>query len=239
MTINLEKELLKQNRKVATPKELLAIKEYDRLSDIVEDDALSRIGLNSQLIEGREVKNTISELAEQTAKFEQQRVFHISQIESLCKKYMLRFLPTKYYKGTIDNQLPLKIQSFEIANQVRMNENNSYIVAPKGSFRLEEKPKDPLLFYKINEEYFFLIHKWGNDLSVLRKFKKVLYSPLFCFLSVLAVTGYLSFFGEKGMVVSFFISGGWMLFYIICGFIEKKWMCFKKYESDDWRSNTL
>jgi len=41
------------------------------------------------------------------------------------------------------------------------------ILAPSKLFQLEDKD-DPLLFAPIGNDYFYLIHKWGNDLHPLR-----------------------------------------------------------------------
>ena len=42
------------------------------------------------------------------------------------------------------------------------------IVAPSKLFKLENAD-DPLLFAPMGNDYFYLIHKWGNDLHPLRK----------------------------------------------------------------------
>ena len=42
------------------------------------------------------------------------------------------------------------------------------IIAPSKLFKLENYD-DPLLFAPIGNGYYYLIHKWGNDLSPLRK----------------------------------------------------------------------
>ena len=42
------------------------------------------------------------------------------------------------------------------------------IMAPSKSFRLKNYD-DPLLFAPIGNGYYYLIHKWGNDLNKLRK----------------------------------------------------------------------
>lgn len=185
MKVNLEKELIRQNRRIAAPKELLLIGEYDRLGDIATDTTLEKLGINAAATQGKELKEKIAGLKEQTENFNQERVFHISQIETLCKKYYLKFLPSVYYKGSIDPLLPVKINQFEIAYSVSCEKWNSYIAAPKTSFRLEEKPKDPLLFYKINDEYFYLIHKWGNDLSITRRILPLLATTRFTVLLLL------------------------------------------------------
>ncbi len=74
MKINLEKELVKENVKLATPKELLLIKEYERQTELVENNALERIGLNKNIKSGRFIKNTIDSLKKETLKFNQERV---------------------------------------------------------------------------------------------------------------------------------------------------------------------
>jgi len=183
-TINLEKSLIRENRKLAMPKELLLINEYDKFTPLVENDALSRVGLNRTLKEGKNIKNRINQKREQTKAFTQERVFHISQIKGICEKYRLRFLPTRKYRGIIDNDLPNRISTFEVAYNLKCTEYNTRIVAPMESFELEKRPKDPLMFYEINEEYFYLIHKWGNDLSLSRAILPLFESGLFCWLFI-------------------------------------------------------
>jgi hypothetical protein len=41
-------------------------------------------------------------------------------------------------------------------------------MAPSVLFRLEKKD-DPLLFVPLGNSYFYLVHKWGNDLHPFRK----------------------------------------------------------------------
>lgn len=206
MKINLEKELIKANKKLATPEELLILTEYEKNGALLKDDSLKRVGLTQNLKKGNEIKTKAEKLKAETLKFDQSRVFHISQIKETCMKYYLRFLPSIHYKGTLDKELPFKINAFEAAYQVKCqcdrNEvgpiefqfyihidpvtgnqelrnifgsemktpiQNTFIMAPKSSFELQEVPKDPLFFYKINEEYYYLIHKWGNDLNIGRR----------------------------------------------------------------------
>ena len=58
-------------------------------------------------------------------------------------------------------------------------------MAPSVLFRLEKKD-DPLLFVPLGNEYYYLIHKWGNDLHPFRKalmwpFKNIWNLLLSCF----------------------------------------------------------
>ena len=41
-------------------------------------------------------------------------------------------------------------------------------MAPSALFRLE-KTDDPLLFVPLGNNYYYLVHKWGNDLHPFRK----------------------------------------------------------------------
>jgi len=176
--VNLEKSLIKQNKKLITPEELLILNEYDKLTNLVEEESntLKRIGLDTNFIQGKSIKDSLSRKTEDTKQFNQERVFHISQIESICQKYYLRFLPINRYKGSVDKLLPSKVTNFEIAYDKKCMQQNLMIIAPAESFKLEKKPVDPLLFYQINSEYYYLIHKWGNDLNIFRRFKALLSS---------------------------------------------------------------
>lgn len=198
MTINLEKELIRQNKIILSNSELLKVAEYERQPTLTENTILQRLGINETILTGREIKKKLNDKIEQTKKFNQERVFHISQIKALCLKYYLRFLQVEYYKGAIDEHLPFKIGTFEHAHGITLNKNNTYIVAPPESFKLEERPKDPLMFYKINSEYFYLVHKWGNDLSITQRLKSVFstgYSVFLLTFFVAMIIGYVIGYG--------------------------------------------
>lgn len=199
MTINLEKALIKANKKVLAPEELLLVKEYETNGALINDDSLRRVGLSQQIQLAKDTIDSHRNKEDETKRFKQERVFHISQIEQTCNNYRLRFLPSVLYKGTIDKELPFKITNFEAAYNVKCEcveprdwrwvgndeTQNTFIMAPASSFKLQEKPKDPLFFYKINDEYYYLIHKWGNDLNVFRRMFPLLSKSWFYYLSML------------------------------------------------------
>lgn len=97
---------------------------------------------------------------------ETDKIYHISQIKSVCIDYRLRFLDSKYFKGEIPQEAFGKIS--EIEKQHAIEVKGFKIVAPSKLFKLKDKD-DPLLFAPIGNDYFYLIHKWGNDLHPLRK----------------------------------------------------------------------
>lgn len=200
LTVNLEKKLSRQPVSKVKASELLLIKEYDRLGkDVVNSEILDRVGINNAAIEGKRLTDEKDAYLKQAKKFNLDKVYHISQIEKVCKKYRLRFLPSAMFKGNIDPILVDKISTFEVTYGVQCKSviadrwdlydkergNNTFIAAPASSFALQEKPKDPLFFYKINEEYYYLIHKWGNNISLFRQLGNLLEKKMFLWVPVI------------------------------------------------------
>ena len=97
---------------------------------------------------------------------ETDKIYHIDQIKKICIEYRLRFLDSKYFKGEIPTEGISKIKSLEKAHNIDID--GFKIIAPSKLFRLEDKD-DPLLFAPIGNNYYYLIHRWGNDLHPLRR----------------------------------------------------------------------
>ncbi|NER17508.1 hypothetical protein [Spongiivirga citrea] len=94
------------------------------------------------------------------------RIYHIAQIKKICIDYRLRFLDSKYFKSKIPQRAISEIKALEKSHNIEID--SFKIIAPSKLFKLE-KADDPLLFTPIGNGYFYLIHKWGNDLHPLRK----------------------------------------------------------------------
>ncbi len=97
---------------------------------------------------------------------ETRKIFHLSQIKKVCIDYRLRFLDIKYFKGNLPKEAIEKITQLEKDHQTTLD--GFKIMAPSVLFRLK-KTDDPLLFVPLGNNYFYLIHKWGNDMSFFRK----------------------------------------------------------------------
>ncbi|NAS13426.1 hypothetical protein [Poritiphilus flavus] len=94
------------------------------------------------------------------------RIFHKEQIKKICIEYRLRFLDSRYFKGEIPVEALSRIKRLETQHDTSLK--GFKIVAPSKLFKLEDK-NDPLLFAPIGNDYFYLIHHWGNDLHPLRR----------------------------------------------------------------------
>lgn len=97
---------------------------------------------------------------------ETERIYYIDQIKDICIDYRLRFLDSKYFKGSLPYEAISKIKALEKLHSTELK--GFKIIAPSKLFKLENAD-DPLLFAPIGNGYFYLIHKWGNDLSPFRK----------------------------------------------------------------------
>lgn len=115
-------------------------------------------------------------------------IYHISAIKKTCVDYRLRFLDAKLFKNNLPEEAELKIKKLE--NQHNTKLENLKIMAPSKLFRLKN-PDDPLLFVPLGNDYYYLIHKWGNDLNPLRK---LLVAPFKNFGNLLFASLVLSFF---------------------------------------------
>lgn len=114
---------------------------------------------------------------------DQTRIFHMDAIRETCVNYDLKFLPTSLYRGALDAGIPAAIEALRTSNKGKLPTTKGdfdadwrrkevtefFIAAPKQAFALQERPKDPLLFCKLDENLFYLVHKWGDDLSRLRR----------------------------------------------------------------------
>ena len=97
---------------------------------------------------------------------ESDRVYHISQIKEICIDFRLRFLDATLYKGTFPAEAVDEIKRIEATHQTNLS--NLKMVAPAKLFKLDNAD-DPLLFAPMGNGYFYLIHKWGDDLHPMRK----------------------------------------------------------------------
>lgn len=162
---NLESQLLKIRNKKLAEQDILAL-----VKDIFEKTRQE----NEQVLEtlysgsGETPNNFNFDL------LESDRIFHISEIKKICIDYRLRFLDSKFFKAEFPMEAISKIKRLEKEHQIAIE--SFKIIAPSKLLKLENAD-DPLLFAPMGNDYFYLIHKWGNDLHPLRK---LLMWPLKC-----------------------------------------------------------
>lgn len=115
------------------------------------------------------------------------QIFDLSDIKKLCIKYRLRFLPTKYFNAPFPSEAINAVKKLE--KEINAEISNFMIVAPSKLFKLEDANSDPLLFIPLQDNKFYLVHQWGNDLSWHRR---LLAWPLKSFAKLAATLGVFS-----------------------------------------------
>ncbi|MDG1710667.1 MAG: hypothetical protein P8H51_00135 [Flavobacteriaceae bacterium] len=140
------------------------------------------------------------------------KIYHIDQIKKVSINHRLRFLDLKYFKNKLPDSAYEDIQQLEALHDTRLS--GFKIMAPSALFRLE-KTDDPLLFAPLGNDYYYLVHKWGNDLHPLRK---VMMWPFKNIWNLLGLILIISFFATEIMPMNLFTkspdaSTYWMLLF--------------------------
>ena len=136
------------------------------------EESLNRLKTKNIDQHEKELKNLINHLNINSfnsfdfEKLDPKKIYSINTIKSVCIDYRLRFLDIKYFKNKLPNEVFQKIKSLEKTHNTNIGDFK--IMAPSALFRLE-KTDDPLLFVPLGNNYYYLVHKWGNDLHPFRK----------------------------------------------------------------------
>jgi len=167
---------------------LVKVKQSGRPSEVIQDDV--RTILEQLQNEREKILKTIEGTSDKSVNsfnldsLTSEKIFHIEQIKKICIDYRLRFLDSKLFKGVIPEEAISKIRLLE--NEHRTELEGFKVLAPSKMFKLKDKD-DPMLFAPIGNGYYYLIHKWGNDLHPLRRlfmwpFKNIINLVLFILL---------------------------------------------------------
>lgn len=145
---------------------------------------------------------------------EPDKIYHLNHLKRICIDYRLRFLDTKYFKGNYPHEAISEIEKLEKKHQTKIK--GFKIIAPSKVFKLKNAD-DPLLFAPLGNDYFYLIHKWGNDLHPLRK---LFVLPFKNFLNLTALILIMSYIITELLPMRFFTKESdssmfWLLFIFI------------------------
>jgi len=94
------------------------------------------------------------------------RVFSLHDIRALCIKYRLRFLDAGLFKGHLPAAALQAIRQLECQGTGPIT--GFKFMAPAERFKLCDSEADPLLFVPLGDDRFYLVHKWGNEVSLSR-----------------------------------------------------------------------
>ena len=99
-------------------------------------------------------------------KMKTRNIFHKDTIKKICVRYRLRFLDSNLFKGEYPKNITKIIGKIERNHNTTLS--NFMIMAPSKLFKIKS-PDAPILFVPIGNDYYYLIHKWGEEFNYLRK----------------------------------------------------------------------
>ena len=231
--VNLFEELLQERNKQISTNELTSLlkniwtKEDSKKERITQSLKDSNNGSFNQLkFEEMETKN----------------IFHKDTIKNICVRYRLRFLDSNLFKGEYPKNITKIISDIEKKHDTNLN--NFMIMAPSKLFKIKS-PDDPILFIPIGKNYYYLIHKWGEEFNYLRKllvlpFKNidnltifsVLVSVFFALLGKLFIPSLTS---SEVFILFLFLVKGFIFIFFYTFFLTRKnfseSICNSKYDS--------
>lgn len=98
----------------------------------------------------------------------------VSEIIRIGTKYRLRLGRTDEFAGGLDENIFEKMSSFKTKLEQsgqKFEKRSLCILAPQEMFSKDAfVRKDPVLFYRVNKDYYYLIHQWGGEMNRLRAF---------------------------------------------------------------------
>jgi hypothetical protein len=181
MAVNLKDKLISARRKSGNEANLLRA-----VSMLLAEHETRRNDIRAALAKG----NSNDSNAFIFDLLETNKIFHIDHIKKVCIDYRLRFLDSPMFKNEIPEEAVSQIHELERKHDAKLG--GFKIVAPTKAFYLLNY-NDPMLFAPLGNDYYYLVHQWGNDMPASRKwlvlpFKNIGTFTLMCFIISILVT---------------------------------------------------
>ena len=202
---------------------------------------LPKTDLHFELIKSKRVSKIKIDLDYNPDKIDSNRLFHVDQIRKICIDYRLRFLDFNFFKGGVPDEAYTKLKEFEL-NHPDLDLNIK-MMAPTKLFQLENYD-DPLMFVSLGNNYYYLIHKWGNDMSYFRKlfmwpFKNIYNILIYIAIISLLFTSFVPdgiFFYKNNPEIQFFVVFLFMFKSLAAIFIYFGFAMGKNFNENIWNS---
>lgn len=157
---NIESQLVKVRKRRVSDAILL-----QELEQVLEKNKVERLQIK-QTLQGTPPSNEEDANTMNLNLLSTESIFHLQDIKKLCVEYRLRFLDAHFFKGEFPSEAISKIRHLQKQHNTTLQ--GFKIMAPAKLLRLENAD-DPVLFAPLGNDYFYLLHKWGNDLHPFRK----------------------------------------------------------------------
>lgn len=101
-------------------------------------------------------------------KFDESNIIHISQVDYVLLVHKVVCETRFEYSGIKDILVNPVVKNFEERYGVTMTHTNSFVIGTENSFNEGSSPKFCGLLYTIDDEHFYLVHTWGDDIFIGR-----------------------------------------------------------------------
>ena len=143
-------------------------------------------------------------------------IYSIDTIKDICIDYRLRFLDIKYFKNDLPKEAFDKIAAIERNHATTLS--GFKIMAPSKLFRLKNTD-DPLLFVPLGNNYYYLIHQWGDDLHPFRIYLMWPFNNIWnLLLLILVISWFVTLMTPIGLFTK---SADWSSFWMLYFFMFK------------------
>lgn len=159
-----------------------------------EKSILSSLGLNGHLVAAETAYEKVLIKNKHKEKFSQD-IYTLEDIKSLALDYRLYFRSTHEYRGNIPNDLGICLSKLFAKHNLDTSQYQDgrafFILAPPAMFKEYTTPKDkvksffenwskdtkawvdsqrdPVLFYKIDDNHYMLVKSWGKTFTPYRR----------------------------------------------------------------------
>jgi len=158
-SIDIEKELIREREKQA--QNSLVEEAYHILNqDVCDEDGFIEKG------DHRSIAYDLDRKVKYEIVLDESKIYKERDIMAICVRYRLRFLDSRLFTREIPKEATQSMKALEKDLEVSFKGLN--ILAPAKAFRLGDRTIDPLLFASLGDDTYYLLHKWGVDMSWYR-----------------------------------------------------------------------
>lgn len=154
--INLRTELEKAQQEFEQQRLIREVEHILSRESGTETDISFRIQSNQSGTDSNAIPRNISLF------LDQEKIFDLASIETICTRFRLRFLDSSLFKGEIPAEAIRRVKRLESTTGLRFERFR--IIAPAERFHLKDSTKDPILMLELPNGRFYYIYQWGNDL---------------------------------------------------------------------------
>lgn len=242
-TVNLKRELAHESQ--VSPAEMAAIERVITNSDAAYLDTLraeaAQFGKLSMSAQYNSITQRIRAIETARQGLDTSRIYTVEAIRKVCIRYALRFLHISRYEGDVPEGLAtiLQTEMDKLAAGLGhpCDHRQMAIIAPVEHFKLDKAPlNDPMILVPLADGRWYLLHQWGNDFTVARRWKALGKARYLLPLAILLFSASLRF----AMITDWSHGPAWNMLSVV-GFIGTLIFCFQgcfdfSDRSDRWNS---